>query len=80
MRADVDNSSGKRGEPCSGVDEKSHIVLELSEDRLTQLYLDYIESVRRIWRFLEHIRPHARPGWWTLKRWVEFMWFRKVIG
>jgi hypothetical protein len=73
-------SSGKSGELYSEFDERISVVLETTEERLTQLFLDYIETVRRIWRLREYIRPHARPGWWTLKRWVEFMWFRKVIG
>ncbi|MGA3245013.1 MAG: hypothetical protein ABSE41_10370 [Bacteroidota bacterium] len=70
----------KRGKPYAEVDEKSHIVLETSEERLTQVLLDSIETVRRIWRFLESSRLYARPGWWTLKRWVEFMWFRKEVA
>jgi hypothetical protein len=24
---------------------------------------------------IEHYRRYARPGWWTLRRWVELMWF-----
>jgi hypothetical protein len=66
--------------PYTEVDERISVVLETSEELLTPLTSTYIENVRRTWRFLEYIRSHARPGWWTLKRWVEFMWFRKEVA
>lgn len=35
---------------------------------------------KQVTLFFEFIRPYARPGWWTVKRWVEFMWFRNPIA
>lgn len=62
---------GDRGEPHTGFDEKA------SSGTFDNITMNYIDKLRRTWHSLSHIRPYARPGWWTLKRWVEFIWFRK---
>jgi hypothetical protein len=36
-----------------------------------------IDFMKHVWRFLEVFKPLSRPGWWTLKRWVELMWSRQ---
>lgn len=35
---------------------------------------------KRLILSFEYIPPYARPGWWTVKRWAEFMWFRIFGG
>jgi hypothetical protein len=71
-------ASGVIGTP--GFDEKSPVIHDILEKHLAIVRSSFLEILRQAWHMLGHLRPHSRPGWWTLKRWVEIMWSRNAIG
>lgn len=57
----------------------TRLILEAGEACFARLTFSRLVGLERSWRYIGELGAYARPGWWTLKRWVESMWFRKVL-